>query len=91
MTPSSDAPTTDPILERRAKISRVVSTSMRLGLGLYLAAMALFFWAVLTRFSPALGTAITVCLLAGSVVLAPAMVVKYAVKAADRADRDGDW
>jgi hypothetical protein len=32
-----------------------------------------------------------VCLIAGSVVLAPAIVFAYAVKAADRADRDNDW
>ena len=28
---------------------------------------------------------------AGSLVLAPAIVFGYAVKAADRADRDGSW
>jgi len=36
-------------------------------------------------------TAIVACLLVGSVVLAPAIVFSYAVKAADRADRDDDW
>ena len=35
--------------------------------------------------------ALTFCLMVGSIVLAPAIVFSYAVKAADRADRDGSW
>jgi hypothetical protein len=33
-------------------------------------------------------TAITVCLVAGSILLAPAIVLGYAVKAAERDDRE---
>jgi len=36
-------------------------------------------------------TLIVACIVVGSIVLAPAIVFGYAVKAADRADRDGDW
>ena len=91
MTRSSDTSMTDPILEQRAKVSRLVGLAMRLGSGLYLVTVVLFFLALFTRFSPALASAITACLLAGSLILAPAMVTKYAVKAADRADREDDW
>ncbi len=83
--------TDDPILERRARVARLVSLAMRVGYSLFAIALMLFFWALFTRFTSALATATTVCLVLGSFVLAPAMVVKYAVKAADRADREGDW
>lgn len=81
----------DPILEKRARISRATSLSIRIGLGLYLLASALFAVAVVTEFTGLLTTAITLALVIGSAVLAPAMVVHYAVKAADRADRDNSW
>ena len=45
----------------------------------------------ITRFPSGITTAATVCLVAGSLVLAPAMVFAYAVKAAEREDREGDW
>lgn len=85
------AATDDPILEKRARVARLVSLAMRVGSALYLVATILFFWALVGRFTPTLASATTVCLIAGSLLLAPAMVFKYAVKAADRADRDGDW
>jgi hypothetical protein len=81
----------DPILVKRARVSRLVTVAMRVGSGLFALAMVLFFWALFTRFSSVLAAVLTACLIGGSVILAPAMVVKYAVKAADRADREGDW
>lgn len=81
----------DPVLERRNRIAHGVSLALRIGGGLYLAAAALFFLAVATSFSRNLTTVISLCLLLGSVVLAPAMVLHYAVKAANRADREGSW
>ena len=36
-------------------------------------------------------TVVVASLIAGSVLLAPSIVIGYAVKAADRADRDGTW
>jgi len=81
----------DPILEKRARISRATSISLRVGAGLYVAATVLFAIALVTTFSSFLTTAITLALLLGSVVLAPAMVFHYAVKAANRADREDSW
>ncbi len=81
----------DPILEKRLKIARLTSFSLRLGAGLYIGAMVLFAIALATEFTPLLTTSMTVLLLAGSVVLAPAMVFHYAVKAAYRADREDSW
>ena len=84
-------PHADPVLVRRAKVARLTSLAIRVGAGCYLLATALFFLAVATGFTGFLATAITVLLIAGSVLLAPAMVTHYAVKAADRADREGSW
>ncbi len=81
----------DPILEKRARISRATSTSLRVGAGLYILATALFAVALLTEFNGFLTTTITLALLLGSAILAPAMVFHYAVKAADRADREDSW
>ncbi|MGH1493287.1 MAG: hypothetical protein ACRBK7_28465 [Acidimicrobiales bacterium] len=83
--------TGDPILEKRARISRLTSLSIRVGAGLYLLATVLFVIALLTDFTSLLASAITVALIVGSLVLAPAMVFHYAVKAANRADREGSW
>ena len=85
------SPDADPILARRAKVARLTSLGIRLGLGSYLLATVLFFIAVATEFTGPLTTAMTVLLLVGSVLLAPAMVFHYAVKAADRADRENSW
>lgn len=84
-------PSRDPVLERRTRIARLNSHALWVGAGLFVAATALFFAALLTEFTGTLATAITLCLLLGSVVLAPAIVVHYAVKAADRADREDSW
>lgn len=81
-------PAPDPVLERRARIARLVEIGKRLGYGLFGAAIVLFVAGFVTSFSDALATAIIGCLLAGSAVLAPAIVFGYAVKAADREDRE---
>lgn len=82
---------TDPILEQRNVVRRRTSLALRAGGILYLLATILFFWAVATTFSGSLTMAMTICLFAGSILLAPAMVAHYGVKAADRADRDDSW
>lgn len=83
--------TSDPILAKRAKISRLTSLSLRAGALLYLLATVLFVTALLTDFTEFLAASITVALLLGSAILAPAMVTHYAVKAANRADRENSW
>lgn len=81
----------DPVLARRRRIGRLTQAGQRIGYTLYLAAAVGFFAGLVWGYAPWLVTAIVACLLAGSVVLAPAIVFSYAVKAADRADRDDDW
>ena len=71
---------------RRQRIARLTVVGQRLGYLLYLAAAALFFTGFATSFRSGLVTAIVICLVVGSLVLAPAIVFSYAVRAADRDD-----
>ncbi len=77
----------DPVLERRSKMARIAQSGQRLGYVLYLVAMVLFALELIDGFGGGLTTAIVVCLVAGSAVLAPTIILGYAVKAADREDR----
>jgi len=51
-------------------------------------AMALFFIAFAVGFSAAMATLVTVTFVIGCVLLAPSIIVGYAVKAAERDDRE---
>lgn len=81
----------DPILESRKRVAGWVSWGLRVGYGLFGLALVLFFAAFGFGFENWLTSAITFCLLVGSVILAPSIVFNYAVKAANRADRDSAW
>jgi hypothetical protein len=80
-------PPEDPVLARRARISRLVDTGQRIGYSLWLVAIVVFVAGAVTRFRPIMVTIVIGCLAAGSALLAPAIVIGYGVKAADRADR----
>ncbi len=78
----------DPIVERRIRIARLVKAAKRVGYALFVAAMVLFFVGIATELSGALTAAIATCLVAGSIVLAPAIVLGYAVRSAHREDHE---
>lgn len=82
---------TDPILAKRAKVARLTSLGQRIGYTLFGVALVGFFVGLVTGFPDGIIVVITIGLIAGSIVLAPAIVFSYAVKAADRADREDDW
>jgi hypothetical protein len=73
---------------RRARIARLVELGQRVGYGLFGFAIALFFVGFAAGFSSTIVTIIIAALLIGSLVLAPAIVFGYAVKAAEREDRE---
>ena len=84
--------TPDPVLTRRLKIAAWARHTRTAGYIAYIIALALFIIGLATGLtSSALVTGATIGLIAGSVLLAPAIIVGYAVKAADRADRENDW
>ena len=77
----------DPVLARRALIAKAVSLGQRVGYSLFGLSMVLFFYGLITGYTEGLTTAIAACLLIGSLILAPAIVFGYAVKAAEREDQ----
>jgi hypothetical protein len=78
----------DPVLQRRQAAKRWAERGQRLGYALFGLAVVLFVVALVTDLPGAVVTGIIVCMALGSVVLAPAIVVGYGVKAADREDRE---
>ena len=78
----------DPVRVRRAQVAHWTLIANRVGYLLFGLAIALFVFAFAVSFNGAMVTMITVCLVAGSILLAPAIVLGYAVKAAEREDRE---
>ena len=85
---TSSPPPTDPVRRRRQLIAKWNTVATRLGYLLYLIAIVMFFVALTTTFSDGKVTVITVTMIVGSLLLAPAIVLGYAVKAAERDDRE---
>ena len=77
----------DPVLARRARISRLVDAAQRIGYSLWLVAIVVFVVGAVAGFERYMVTIVIGCLAVGSALLAPAIVIGYGVKAADRADR----
>jgi hypothetical protein len=80
--------TDDPVLVKRAKVARWVSLGQRTGYGLYGLACVLFGYTVVTKPTSWAIQVIIIAFAIGSVVLLPAIIFGYAVKAAERHDRE---
>jgi len=78
----------DPILEQRARVRRLADLAKRVGYLLFGVTIVLFFVALATGFSGGMATAATITLVAGCLVLAPAILLGYAVKGAERDERE---
>jgi hypothetical protein len=76
------------VLARRAQVARLASLGQRVGYALFAVAVVAFFVGFFAGFTTTVVTLIVACLAVGSVALAPAIVASYAVKAADREDRE---
>lgn len=76
----------DPVRERRARIARLVGIGQRIGYGLFALAIAGFVAGYVSGFDDAWAALVVGCLVAGSIVLAPTIVLGYAVRAAERED-----
>ncbi|MEX2292412.1 MAG: hypothetical protein WD691_01390 [Acidimicrobiales bacterium] len=83
----TDEPNRDLVRERRARIARLVEVGQRVGYGLFGIAIVAFVVGFFSGFDGGVGPLVTGCIVVGSLVLAPAIVFGYAVKAAEREDR----
>jgi uncharacterized membrane protein HdeD (DUF308 family) len=77
----------DPVRARRARVAAGVKLAKRIGYLLFLVAIVLFFVGLVVDFTSGVATAIVVCLVVGSVVLLPGIILGYAVRTAEREDR----
>ena len=78
----------DPVLQKRARIARLVSIGQRVGYSLFAIAVVAFAVGFAAGFTDVVVVIIEICLLIGSLLLAPAIVFGYGVKAANRDDRE---
>ena len=83
---SNTEPSNDPVRSRRQIISRINNAANRLGYLLWAIAMVCFVTAFIVGFKGLLVNMVTGCIIAGSILLAPSIIIGYAVKAAERDD-----
>ena len=79
---------TDPVRVRRAQIAKASSLAQRIGYAMFGIAMVAFFVGFFAGLTDAIVSLIVAMLVVGSILLAPAIVAGYAVKAAEREDRE---
>ena len=78
----------DRVRTRRARIARWTRAANRAGYLLLSVAVVLFFVALAIGFSGTMATLVVAALVAAFVLLAPSIVLGYAVRAAEREDRE---
>jgi hypothetical protein len=76
----------DTVRVRRAKVAKWSLLANRVGYLFVALAMALFFMAFVLSFTSTMATLVIVSLVIGCILLAPSIVIGYAVKAAERDD-----
>jgi len=76
----------DPVRRRRQQVARWTLLANRIGYLVLALAMALFVIAFAVGFSAAMAAAVIGCMIVSFVLLAPSIVLGYAVKAAERDD-----
>ena len=77
----------DPVRATRRRIARWARIATRTGYACYGASSVAVVWGATRGFGAAASAVGTAGLVAGSVLLAPAIVVTYAVRAAEKEDR----
>ena len=85
---SDREPDHDPVLVKRALISSWAKRATNLGYLLFGVSMVAVVWGVVVDFTPNMSRIATTALISGCIVLAPAILVQYSVKAAVRDERE---
>jgi hypothetical protein len=79
---------TDPVRARRQQVARWTQLANRLGYLFFGIAIITFVVGFIVSFNAAVSAIVVTSMIIGSVLLAPAIVLGYAVKAAERDDRE---
>jgi len=82
-----DPTSLDPVRQRRKRIALWTSVASRLGYSCFGASIVAVAVGLLGSFTPLVGRIATGGLIVGSILLAPAIVLGYAIKAAEKEDR----
>jgi hypothetical protein len=77
----------DPVRQRRAVIARWTKRASRTGYACFAISIVAVFVGLSVDFTPLVGQIATGGLIVGSILLAPAIVLGYAIKAAEKEDR----
>lgn len=77
----------DPVRLRRAKIAKWSLLANRIGYLFIAVAVAVFVLGFVFTLTSAIVAIVVTCMAVGSILLAPSIVLGYAVKAAERDDR----
>ena len=80
------SPQHDPVRARRERVAHLNLLANRIGYLFYPLAISSFVMAYAFGFKGPLVTFVIVCLVIGSILLAPSIVIGHAVKAAERED-----
>lgn len=78
----------DPVLVKRALISNWAKRASRLGYSFFAISTIAVIWGVTVEFTPNASRVASAGLIVGSIILAPAILVQYSVKAAVRDERE---
>ncbi len=81
-------PGDDPVRRRRRQVARWTLLANRIGYLVLALAVALFVMAFVLGFNATMAGVIVACMIVSFVLLAPSIVLGYAVKAADRDDAE---
>jgi hypothetical protein len=81
-------PSNDPVRVRRQKVAKYTLLANRIGYLFFALAIATFIIGYAVSFNGAVLTIVIGSLVVGSALLAPSIVLGYAVKAAERDDRE---
>lgn len=81
-------PTTDPVLVKREMIAKWTLLANRVGYLFVALALALFIIAFAVGFNSTMATLVIIAFIIGCALLAPSIILGYAVKAAYREDRE---
>ncbi|MGH8974335.1 MAG: hypothetical protein ACRD0C_14185 [Acidimicrobiia bacterium] len=79
--------TTDPVRARRQRIGRLAAAGRKVGFSLFGVALLVVVVGLFTSLTGTVTALATACLVVGSLLLAPAIVIGYGVRAAERDDR----
>ena len=85
MTGSNDS---DSLAMRRKQASLIADTGRKIGYSIFLLALIIFAIGFTVEFNNLVAKTLTVLLIVGSIVLAPSILLHYAVRGAEREEKE---